>query len=76
MLKFDLTTTFGRADSEIRTMALTRKGLHDHLIILIYKYMSMTTFSITINGQSFGRYRRSQVIYDDFFYHCAFFSLR
>jgi hypothetical protein len=65
MLKFDLTATFGRADSELLTTALTHKGLHDHFIILIYKYMSTTTFSITINGQSFGRYRKSQVIYDD-----------
>jgi hypothetical protein len=62
MLKIDLAKTFERIEWKFIASALTRKGLPDHFISLIYACISSPTFSIIINGQSFARFKSSRGI--------------
>jgi hypothetical protein len=62
MLKIDLAKAFDRIEWHFIASALTRKGLPDHFISLIYACISSPTFSIIINGQSFARFKSSRGI--------------
>ncbi|KAM3331616.1 hypothetical protein ACQJBY_027530 [Aegilops geniculata] len=51
MLKIDLAKAFDRLEWSFIVSALTRKGLHDHFINLVYACISSPTLSVVINGQ-------------------------
>jgi hypothetical protein len=51
-LKIDLAKAFDRIEWNFIVKALKRQGFHDHFVDLIYKYISTTTLSVIINGES------------------------
>lgn len=62
MLKIDLAKAFDRLEWNFIVSALTRKGLHEHFINLIYACMSSPVFSVIINGQTFQKFKNSRGI--------------
>ena len=62
MLKIDLAKAFDKLEWLFIASALTRKGLHEHFINLIYACISSPTFSVIINGQSFAYFKSTRGI--------------
>uniref|UniRef100_A0A8R7UQZ0 Reverse transcriptase domain-containing protein n=1 Tax=Triticum urartu TaxID=4572 RepID=A0A8R7UQZ0_TRIUA len=62
MVKIDLAKAFDRIEWDFIVKVLARKGLHGHFINLIYACMAIPTFSVIINGQSYGRFQSSRGI--------------
>lgn len=62
ILKIDLAKAFDRIEWHFIVSALTRKGLHDHFIKLVFACISLPIFSVIINDQSFAKFRSSRGI--------------
>jgi hypothetical protein len=64
MLKFDLAKAFDRIECSFIVQALRRQGFHHgHFIDLVCTCMEMATFSVLINGQSYGPIRAERGIW-------------
>jgi hypothetical protein len=62
MLKIDLAKAFDRIEWHFIASALARKGLSSQFIKLIYACIFSPTFSVIINGQTFGKFRSTRGI--------------
>ena len=60
MLKIDLAKTFDRIEWSFILDAMRRRGYHGHFIELVYAYISSTSFSINVNGESYGNFQATR----------------
>jgi hypothetical protein len=57
MLELDMAKAFDRIEWSFVLAALRRKGFHRNFIKLVHAYISTTSFSVNVNGVSFGYFQ-------------------
>jgi hypothetical protein len=57
MLKIDLAKAFDRIEWSFILNALRRKGYHGHFIKLVHACISSASFSVNVNGETYGNFQ-------------------
>lgn len=62
LIKIDLSKAFDRLEWDFIANALQRKGFHHHFINLVLSCINSSSFSVNINGQTYGAFNANRGI--------------